>query len=113
MPQVKKERPLLQLSSILVPLDGSSFAEQALPLATQLAKGSNAKLRLALVHSPATNWDPGVEFSLFDPEMERQVRERELWYLEAVARRLTNGDGLDVECVLLVITTKSVPVRST
>jgi nucleotide-binding universal stress UspA family protein len=92
---------MLQLSSILVPLDGSPFAEQALPLARELALASSARLRLVLVHSPATTWDPGVEFSLFDPEMERQVRERELGYLESVARRLRNGSGLHVDCALL------------
>ena len=36
--------------SILVPLDGSPFAEQALPLAARIADRTGAKLRLALVH---------------------------------------------------------------
>ena len=92
---------MLQLSSVLVPLDGSSFAEQALPLARQLAKASSAVLRLAYVHTPSTTWDPGVEFSMFDPEIERQVRERELAYLGNIAKRMVNGGGLHVECVLL------------
>lgn len=92
---------MLHISSITVPLDGSSFAEQALPLARQLAQHSNAGLRLVLVHTPASTWDPGVEFSLFDPEMERQLRERELGYLDAVAKRLIAGSGLPVECALL------------
>ena len=92
---------MLQFASILVPLDGSSFAEQALPLARQLAVASSACLRLAYVHTPSASWDPGVEFSLFDPEIEKQVRERELSYLQALARRLTNGGGLHVECALL------------
>ena len=65
---------MLQLSSIAVPLDGSSFAEQALPLASRLARSSSATLRLALVHTPASTWDPGVEFSLFDPDVEVQVQ---------------------------------------
>ncbi len=92
---------MLQLSSILVPLDGSSFAEQALPLAARLARASSASLRLALVHTPTTAWDPGIEFRLFDPEMELQVRERESGYLEKVARDLSGGNGLHVECALL------------
>jgi nucleotide-binding universal stress UspA family protein len=92
---------MLQFTSILVPLDGSSFAEQALPLARQLAAASSACLRLAYVHTPSASWDPGVEFSLFDPEIEKQVRERELSYLQSLARRLTNGGGLHVECALL------------
>ena len=36
--------------SILVPLDGSPFAEQAVPLAAGLARHAGSKLRLALVH---------------------------------------------------------------
>ena len=95
---------MLQLSSILVPLDGSSFAEQALPFARQLALASGASLRLAYAHTPATTGDPGVEFRLFDPK-EEQVRQNELAYLETMAKRLTNGGGLHVECALLKGTT--------
>lgn len=36
--------------TILVPLDGSPLAEQALPLASRIARRTGAKLRLALVH---------------------------------------------------------------
>ena len=92
---------MLQLSSITVPLDGSAFAEQALPLASRLARLSSATLRLALVHAPASTWDPGVEFSLFDPDIEVQVREREYSYLESTARKLSTGGELHVECALL------------
>ena len=90
-----------RLSSILVPLDGSGFAEQALPLGAELAQASGAALRLAYVHTPAASWDPGVEFSLFDPELEQQVRQRELAYLERLGSQLTRGGGLHVERVLL------------
>jgi nucleotide-binding universal stress UspA family protein len=38
--------------SVLVPLDGSSFAERALPLAASIARATRAKLRLVLVHQP-------------------------------------------------------------
>src|SRR5512138_2514691 len=36
--------------TILVPLDGSPLAEQALPLARRIAERAGSKLRLALVH---------------------------------------------------------------
>jgi nucleotide-binding universal stress UspA family protein len=39
--------------TILVPLDGSALAEQALPLARAIAWGAHAKLRLVRVHRPA------------------------------------------------------------
>jgi nucleotide-binding universal stress UspA family protein len=92
---------MLPLSGITVPLDGSAFAEQALPLAVEFAQASNACLRLAYVHTPAAAWDPGVEFSLFDPELEQQVREREMAYLDRVAHQLNRGGGLHLERVLL------------
>jgi nucleotide-binding universal stress UspA family protein len=92
---------MLPLSGITVPLDGSAFAEQAIPLAAQLAQASKACLRLAYVHTPAAAWDPGIEFSLFDPEMEQQVREREMAYLDRLAHALTAGGGLHVERALL------------
>ena len=92
---------MLQLSSITVPLDGSGFAEQALPLAADLARSSSATLRLALVHTPASTWDPGVTFSLFDPDVEVQVREREHAYLEAMAARLGFTLGQLLEDVVL------------
>jgi nucleotide-binding universal stress UspA family protein len=41
--------------SILVPLDGSPLAEQAIPAAVSLAKSFSAKL--ALVRVPMGNWD--------------------------------------------------------
>jgi nucleotide-binding universal stress UspA family protein len=92
---------MLQLSSVTVPLDGSSFAEQAIPLAARLARSSSATLRLVLVHTPASTWDPGVAFSLFDPDVEVQVREREYAYIDAIARKLTAEGKLHVECALL------------
>jgi nucleotide-binding universal stress UspA family protein len=47
--------------TILVPYDGSAFAEQALPLAAQLARRSGAGLRLACVVPPETTqaWPAG------------------------------------------------------
>lgn len=38
-------------ASILVPLDGSTFGEHALPLAMNMAKKLNAQLHLVHVHS--------------------------------------------------------------
>jgi nucleotide-binding universal stress UspA family protein len=46
-----KRSPFLR--SILVPLDGSELAEQALPIASSLAQRGGGKLRLALVHQLA------------------------------------------------------------
>ena len=40
------------LRRILVPLDGSKFAEVAVPVAVRLAELARAQLRFALVHEP-------------------------------------------------------------
>ena len=41
-----------QQAPVLVPLDGSALAEQALPVASSLAKRAGAALRLVHVHVP-------------------------------------------------------------
>ena len=40
------------MKSIVVPLDGSKFSESSLPLATELARATGARLHLAQVHVP-------------------------------------------------------------
>ncbi len=46
-------------TKILVPVDGSAFAESAIPLALSLAEKAGADIRLAMVSEPA-NLPPGV-----------------------------------------------------
>ena len=43
----------MSFRDILIPLDGSRFAEAALPMALRLAKSAHARLHLALAHEPA------------------------------------------------------------
>ncbi|MEO8449983.1 MAG: universal stress protein [Gemmatimonadota bacterium] len=52
------------LHSILVPLDGSRFAEYALPIATGLAGAAGARLRLLMVHEPMMALVPAVDFPI-------------------------------------------------
>lgn len=56
--------------SILLPLDGSSFAEEALPLAAHLASVEGAHLTLAHVIRPA----PDVDFKLPDEDLAWRAR---------------------------------------
>jgi nucleotide-binding universal stress UspA family protein len=58
--------------SILLPLDGSSFAEEALPLASHLASVQGAHLTLAHVIRPA----PDVDFKLPDDDLAWRTRVR-------------------------------------
>ena len=46
--------------SLLVPLDGSSLSEHAVPCASAIARCSGAQLRLAHVQIPLANWKAGA-----------------------------------------------------
>ena len=76
--------------SILVPLDGSPFAEQAVPLASRIAQRSGSKLRLAFVHKlPAAPVD-AVAAKLFT-SIEALTRKAERAYLRRVQAKLREG----------------------
>jgi nucleotide-binding universal stress UspA family protein len=68
-------------STVIVPLDGSGLAEQAVPLAIDLARGCGARLLLVRVHEPP----PAAMAHVL--EWDREVRTRETAYLETVAIR--------------------------
>src|SRR5579872_7243588 len=78
------------LRSILVPLDGSAFAEHALSWAVSLARCTDAALNLAQVH-----------VSSDDQATDAAVRERENTYLGDVARRLAAIASVRVGVALL------------
>lgn len=72
--------------SILVPLDGSLFAEHALPLALGIASRAGARLRLVQVHVPygLMNLDGMAPFAV---ELDARALARERAYLAEVAER--------------------------
>jgi nucleotide-binding universal stress UspA family protein len=75
--------------TVLVPLDGSPFAEQALPWALSIARQAGATLDLVRGHvlyalkTPASAWVP------YDPEMEAECKQEEELYLDSTALWLT------------------------
>lgn len=74
--------------SILVPLDRSPFAEQALPLAAAIARHAGAELRLVYVHSlPAAAFLEGGAL-FYDGSLEAEVKRSDREYLEGIAQRL-------------------------
>jgi nucleotide-binding universal stress UspA family protein len=78
---------------ILVPLDGSAYAEEALALAAQLGRATGAELRLLrVVELPLHHYGAGYVAVGFDPTS-RLVGARE--HLQTVAERLRAG-GLEV-----------------
>lgn len=90
--------------SLLVPLDGSAFAEQALPLALGIARRAGADLRLVHVQTRAGGWR-GSRF-----KRSRQA------YLDNLARQLAEAtrvpvvplmvDGRDIAAALCAATTR-------
>lgn len=72
-----------RLRSILVPLDGSSVAEQALPVAASIAERARCKIKLVLVHQPLLGVEPGPAYTKMELAMERANRD----YLRSVVAR--------------------------
>ena len=76
-----------RLRSIVVPLDGSAFAEQAIPPAATIASAARAKLRLVLVHRlPPPPNDP--QTAKLYVSVELAVRKSERDYLRSIVRGL-------------------------
>lgn len=87
--------------SILVPLDGSSFGEQALPWALTLARKAGASVHLTHVHSPMDAVYPeGLPF--LDEGLEQRIKQQEFDYLESARTRvLQAAPNLRVDATLL------------
>jgi nucleotide-binding universal stress UspA family protein len=75
-------------STILVPLDGSPFAEQALPWALSLARRSGGRVELVRGHVLYALKDPAASWCPYDPAAEAKCKREEQLYLEATARWL-------------------------
>ena len=68
--------------SILVPLDGSAAAEQALPMALSLARRFGAALTIIHVHVPT--WGVYGEGGVYDSLIDREIREGMRAYLDGI-----------------------------
>jgi nucleotide-binding universal stress UspA family protein len=84
--------------SILVPLDGSAFGEQALPLALNIARLAKASLRLVHVHVPLPPVYAGG-ISAFETNMDVEARERGREYLQKVSRSLGSEVSVTTDVV--------------
>ena len=86
---------------ILVPLDGSTFAEQALPRAGALAAAHHASVVLVTVHHvPTPNFAPdGVWLDVSG--LEAELRNQQQQYLEKIAAELRNKLSIVVNVELL------------
>src|SRR4051794_18948678 len=81
--------------SILVPLDGTRFAEHALPAALSLARRTAARLLLVSVSTPlAEAYVEGLYFNTL--ELEQEVTARHRTYLDGMAGRVRQRAGVEV-----------------
>jgi nucleotide-binding universal stress UspA family protein len=87
------------IRSVMVPLDGSTFAEHALPLALGIARRAGAALQLVRVHQ--TLPPPGVVGPGFIDHLDLEVRKQELAYLDVTARRLNAWPPVPAAVILL------------
>lgn len=71
--------------SILVPLDGTRFAEAALPVAARLARRTRGRLHLLLAHQPTAVLVGPAEIAAPNPGLDRVMLEREETYLAGAA----------------------------
>jgi len=88
------------LQSILVPLDGSRFGEQALPLALTLARRAGAKLRIVHKHMPPPPIHPDSVLAK-DLSLESKSRDQEQGYLDSVVKKLTAAGASSVSSALV------------
>jgi nucleotide-binding universal stress UspA family protein len=75
------------LSTVLLPLDGSLFAETALPVATRLASAAQARLYLTMANQPAAALVGMGEQAAFQPGPDEELRRQGTRYLADVAKR--------------------------
>lgn len=89
------------LNRILVPVDGSRFAEMAIPLATALARTAGGSLHLVLVHQALPAWNPAISFPDGGATIEQANRDREAAYLTSLSERLARDAGVPVSRTLV------------
>jgi nucleotide-binding universal stress UspA family protein len=85
--------------SLLVPLDGSTFGEHALPWALSIARRAGAALRLIHVHSPLAIAYP--EAVPVDESVEIHLKQQQLAYLHGIVQRLRDVSDVAATCELL------------
>src|SRR5262249_2278187 len=86
--------------SVLVPLDGSRFGEQALPLALSIARRANISVDLVTVHVPPASMFAETAVG-FESTLDPRVREQERAYLDGVSDRIRAVSTVHVRSVIL------------
>jgi nucleotide-binding universal stress UspA family protein len=87
------------LRSIVVPLDGSRFADRALPVAARLAQRTGATLHLVMAQDPTQGLAPFAEFGPPSVLLMEELDRRHADFLERTADRLRKAGGIRVRVV--------------
>lgn len=87
--------------SIMVPLDGSTFAEHALPIAIGLARECDGRLVLVQAHEPPPVPSSPDILIPYDGEWDASMRQDERSYLDSIANRVSERSGVTVRTELL------------
>jgi len=90
----------LRIRSVMVPLDGSPLAEQALPWAIAIARKARARLRLAMVHRLALLPPLADTVGLYT-KVELAVRKSQRDYLHGTAGRVKAEAAIQVTTAIL------------
>ncbi len=86
---------------LLVPLDGSSIAEEALPAAAAIAHRTRARLHLATVIQQVPALLASGEEPAVDAELEQELRDQAGEYLKSTAEALGTTHGVEVSYAVL------------
>ena len=86
---------------MLVPLDGSDFAEEAIPLALSIANRAGASLELLRVHELYLRHDPHGCWAIYQPAEDAEFRAKEQAYLDLTVKRLQVHASIPVTSVLV------------
>jgi nucleotide-binding universal stress UspA family protein len=97
-PNVETDLENFQIKRILLPLDGSENAEEAIPLAAFIADKTNASIDVARAMSlTSVSYDPGM--GMYSADLVTSMEEAVKAYLQSIAEKLK---GRTVETTMLM-----------
>lgn len=76
------------IRSVMVPLDGSRFAETAIGVAARVARAAGARLSVTMVHEPVMALVPAADIPIATGPDDLEVRAQQQTYLADTASRL-------------------------
>ncbi|MGE0441855.1 MAG: universal stress protein [Gemmatimonadales bacterium] len=91
----------MSISSVVVSLDGSRFAETAVPVAARLARSSGGRLRLVMAHEPTMAMVPAADIPITTGPDDMGVRAEQQTYLAGLAHDLGRVGAGPVEFTLV------------